>query len=57
MKHEKNERVKDYYERLLKLANHLQHRIIDNFLIIVFRFGLQPYMRVAATSCMKRKNL
>jgi hypothetical protein len=56
MKHEKNERVKDYYERLLKLTKRLQHRIIDNFLTIVFTFRLQPYMRVAATS-MKRKNL
>jgi hypothetical protein len=56
MKHEKNERMEIYYERLLKLANSLQHKIIDNFLTIYFRFGLQPYMRVAI-ACMKKKTL
>jgi len=45
-----------YYERLLKLANSLQHRTTDSFLTIVFRSKLQPYLRVA-TTCMKRKTL
>jgi hypothetical protein len=29
-----------YYERLSKLANSFQHKTIDSFLTIVFRFGL-----------------
>jgi hypothetical protein len=56
MKEEKNERVEVYYERLLKLANNLQHRTIDSFLIIVFIFGLQPYLHVTTIS-MKRETL
>jgi len=36
-----------YYEKLLKLANSLQHMITNNFLTIVFKFGLQPYLCVA----------
>ncbi len=36
MKHEKNERVEIYYERLLKFASSLQHKTTYNFLIIVF---------------------
>jgi hypothetical protein len=56
MKQEKNEKVEVYYERLLKLANSLQHKTIDSFLTIVFRSGLQPYLHVAAVS-MKRKTL
>jgi hypothetical protein len=55
MKHEKNERVEVYYERLLKLANSLQHKATNNFLTTIFIFGLQPYLRVAITD-MKRKN-
>jgi len=31
MKHEKNERMEVYYERLLKLANNLQWKTIDIF--------------------------
>jgi hypothetical protein len=50
---EKNEIVEVYYERLLKLANSLQHNTIDSFLTIVFKSGLQPYLRVA-TAGMKR---
>jgi hypothetical protein len=56
MKHEKNERVEVYYERLLKLVNSLQHKPTNNFLTIIFIFGLQPYLRVATTS-MKRETL
>jgi hypothetical protein len=56
MKQEKNERMEVYYERLLKLANSLQHKTIDNFLTIVFIFGLQPYL-LLATIGMKRKTL
>jgi hypothetical protein len=56
MKQEKNERVEVYYERLLKLTNSLQHRIINNFLIIIFIFGLQPYLHVT-TAGMKRETL
>jgi hypothetical protein len=56
MKEEKNERVEVYYDRLLKLANSLQHRTIDNFLIIIFRYRLQPYLHVAIVG-MKRETL
>jgi hypothetical protein len=44
MKHEKNERMEVYYEKLLKLANSFQHMTIDNFLATIFRYGLQPYL-------------
>jgi len=37
MKQEKNEKVEVYYERLLKLANSLKYKTIDNSLIIIFR--------------------
>jgi hypothetical protein len=56
MKWEKNEKVEVYYERLLKLANSLQHRTIDSFLTIVFKFQLQPYLHVV-TIGMKRETL
>jgi hypothetical protein len=56
MKQEKNERVEVYYERLLKLANSLQHRTIDSFLTIIFRSGLQPYLWVAIAG-MKKETL
>jgi hypothetical protein len=45
-----------YYERLLKLTNSFQHKTIDNFLTIIFRFGLQPYLRVTTVG-MKRETL
>ncbi len=44
MKQEKNERVEVYYERLLKLANSLQHVTINSFLTTIFKSRLQPYM-------------
>jgi hypothetical protein len=56
MKHEKNEREEVYHERLLKLANSLQHKIINNFLTIIFKYGLQPYLHVTRAS-MKKKTL
>jgi hypothetical protein len=40
----------------LKLANSLQHITTNSFQTTIFRFGLQPYLRVAATY-MKRKTL
>jgi len=48
--------VEVYYERLLKLVNSLQHKTIDNFLTIIFIYGLQPYLHVA-TIGMKRETL
>jgi hypothetical protein len=56
MKHEKNERVEVYYERLLKLANSLQHKTTNSFLTIIFSFRLQPYLHVA-TIGMKKETL
>jgi hypothetical protein len=45
-----------YYERSLKLANNLQHKTTNSFLIIVFRFGLQPYLCLVIKG-MKRETL
>jgi len=45
-----------YYERLLNLANNLQHKTTNSFLTIIFRFGLQPYLQVIIVG-MKRKTL
>jgi len=56
MKQEKNERVEVYYERLLKLANNLQHKTIYSFMTTLFKSGLQPYLCVAIVG-MKRKTL
>jgi hypothetical protein len=56
MKQEKNERVEVYYERLLKLANSLQHITINSFITTIFKSGLQPYLHVATTS-MKKETL
>jgi hypothetical protein len=53
MKHERNEIVEVYYERLLTLANSLQHKTINSLLTIIFRFGLQPYLCVAIISTKK----
>jgi hypothetical protein len=44
MKQEEIERVEVYYEQIQKLAHDLQVPTIDNFLIIVFRAGLQSYL-------------
>ncbi len=56
LKQEKNERMGVYYERLLKLANSLQHKTTNSFLTIVFNPKLQPYLCVI-TTCMKRETL
>jgi hypothetical protein len=56
MKHEKNESVEVYYERLLKLANNLQHKTTYSFKTIVFRSRLQPYLHVKRVS-MKKETL
>jgi hypothetical protein len=53
MKDDNNERVEVYYERLLKLANNLQHKTINSFLIIIFKYGLQPYLHVTKASTKK----
>jgi hypothetical protein len=49
------EPIEIYYECLLKLANYLQVKVIDVFLIIVFRIGLLPYLRLITS--MKRDTL
>jgi len=50
MKQEEIERVEVYYEWMQKLAHGLQVPTIDNFLTIVFRAGLQSYLKIA--TCM-----
>jgi hypothetical protein len=56
MKQENNERMEVYYEKLLKLANSLQHRTINNFLTTILKSRLQPHLHVA-TASMKRETL
>jgi len=56
MKHEKNERMEVYYERLLKLANNLQYKTTYSFLTTIFKSGLQLYLRVT-TIGMKKETL
>jgi hypothetical protein len=51
MKQAKNESVEVYYERLLKLANSLQHKQH-----LIFKSGLQPFLHVE-TTCMKKKTM
>ncbi len=45
-----------YYEWIQKLAHGLQVSTIDNFLTIMFRAGLQSYLRTV-TIWMKRSTL
>ncbi len=49
------EPIEVHYERLLKLANYLQVKVIDVFLTIVLRIGLLPYLRLITS--MKRNTL
>jgi adenosine deaminase len=56
MKQEEIKRMEVYYERIKKLAHGLQVSTIDNFLITMFRAGLQPYFKIATTR-MKRSTL
>jgi len=48
--------VEIYYERLLKLANNLQHKTTNSFLITIFKSGLQPHLHVIITG-MKRETM
>ncbi len=50
---EKNKKMEIYYDRLLKLANNLQHKTINSFFIIIFKSGLQPYMCVPTIGLKK----
>jgi hypothetical protein len=56
MKQANNERMEVYYERLLKLANSFQHKTTNSFLIIIFKFELQPYICVT-TIGMKKETM
>jgi hypothetical protein len=49
------EPIEVYYERLLKLANYLQVKLIDVFLTIVLIIGLLPYIRLITS--MERDTL
>jgi hypothetical protein len=40
------ERVEVYYEHMLKLANYLQVKTIDDFLTTIVKVGLLPYLRL-----------
>ncbi len=45
MKHEETKKVEVYYEQIQKLAHGLQVPTINNFLTIMFRVGLQSYLK------------
>ncbi len=49
MKQEETERVEAYYDWIQKLAHGLQVPSPDNFLTIVFKGGLQSYLKSATT--------
>jgi len=48
-----DKKVEAYYERILKLANCLQHQANNNLLTTFFRARLQPYLWIAIRG-MKR---
>jgi len=48
--------VEIYYERIQKLVHGLQVLTIDNFLIIVFKTGVESYLIIAFAG-MKRSTL
>jgi hypothetical protein len=48
--------AKVYYEKILKLANCLQHKVDDNLLTTFVRVGLVPYLQIATTE-MNRNTL
>jgi len=56
MKQEEIERVEVYYEQIRKLTHGLQKPTTNDFFIIVFKVGLQSYLKVASTR-MKRSTL
>ncbi len=56
MKQKEIKRVEVYYERIQKLAHGLQVPTTYSFLIIVFRAGLQSYLKIA-TIRMKTSTL
>jgi len=43
------EKMEVYYERIQKLVHGLEIPITNNFLTIVFKMGLQSYLRIVAT--------
>jgi hypothetical protein len=45
LKQEETKRVEVYYERIQKLVRGLQVPTINNLLTIIFRVGLQSYLR------------
>jgi hypothetical protein len=46
MKQEETKRVEIYYEQIQKLVHGLQVPTTNNFLTIVFRVGLQSYLKI-----------
>jgi hypothetical protein len=47
------ERVEVYYDRLLKLANYLQVKATNVFLITIFIVNLQPYFRLTTIGMVR----
>ncbi len=56
MKQEEIERMEVYYKQIQKLVHGLQVPTIHSFITIVFRMGLQSYLKIA-TTWMKRSTL
>jgi hypothetical protein len=45
-----NNKVEEYYEQFLTLANSLQCLVNDQLLNAFLKFGLLPYLRMATTN-------
>jgi hypothetical protein len=52
-----NEWVEEYYELLLKLANNLQTKTLDSFLIDIFWTRLLSYLHIAIARMEERMNI
>jgi hypothetical protein len=55
MKQENIERVEIYYEHIQKMAHGLQVLTTNNFLTIVFRTGLQSYLKIVNVKMKQHK--
>jgi hypothetical protein len=52
-----NEWVEEYYELLLKLANNLQTKTLDSFLIDIFWTRLLSYLHIAIARMEERMDI
>lgn len=45
------EKMEVYYEHLMKLTNNLLKKTTNSILITMFKFDLQPYLRITKIRC------